>query len=70
MTNLKKYYPNAKLKDFRVGSSMLAYNPDGSNELIDCDECHARKFCRNIKLSNVNKSCIDTFEAFMRKRVK
>ena len=70
MTNLKKYYPNAKMKDFRVGSSNLTYKPDGSNELMDCDKCPARKFCRNNTRRNVYRSCIDTFEAFMRKRVK
>lgn len=61
MINLEKFYPGKKLEAFRLGSSALAHEPDGSEYCIDCDECPARDYCDNDK---EYITCIDTFEAW------
>lgn len=64
MTNLEKFYPEAKLESFMVKGDPLAHDPDDSRCCIDCEVCRACDFCDTDR---DHKTCIDTFEAWLRK---
>ena len=67
MTNLEKFYPGKSPEDFRIEGHALAHEPDGSQYCMDCAECRACDFCDTDR---EHKTCVDTFEAWLKREAE